>query len=935
MEELAASLLATLPDPSDRAQLLIVLGIDDFDVFYDNDATQARIVTLFRGVGIPRVQVVHLRSHFRGKLCMIWDVLATAAVDAGCAFVLLIGDDVCFLTPGWKEEIEGQFAAVARRTGLPYGAACVAFRDVAYPCFPTFPVMHRIHWHVFGCLFPKLFINQHGDPFLFELYRRIGSAEFTHVASLDNTIGGFGDARYEKQQCNWMYDTLTRAVAKLRNKLKIKVSGEGRGRASRPPPEVLCLNVVVPSYRCDPSMLKTITQLRASSVLVSVQILVVVDNPSLAAARKDELSQLTDYSFNHLVRVQVNATNIGASASRNTGIASSCGDYVVLLDDDVVPDPTLLDAYVGAIQRHPSAKILVGLSKLPPPVTFAQKMIIASQMSFFYDVAHRMAHPPWGVTANLCVQGRTHPRLVWFSDTYPRTGGGEDVDYCFRVKDLVPQPDRTEAIVSVPEARVVHPFWTSILSQVVGWALGDVLCLSALPNRTFFAGPNWIEFLFFLFVYLRLFSPTLWLISYGYVCVAVVVLDAVMTACANYPKTPQKDPPWLRTLIALASSLPIMAQDVARLYSKLLRLKLTQLCMQMDWMDGRGHVEAVRFSLLVKNVVFLAMAAALLSDRPPLLALAVTLVLLLLPWWNASIYFVEREMLELVSRLPPLPFDLSPQPQRAPFVVLTFQRTGSNLLCGKLHNHPEIVMHNEVFNNAKIWTYHTVVRNPTAATASPASTATGEGPWPLVEEKYNVFTRDADPLQFLADLFCHAPTTKRSAATRAVGFKLFPDHWTRHNQSALQQLLADPRVKKILLRRENPWATYVSKLRSDKSGHYITRPLDQVPVEVDLPSFESFVEYYDACYAHYESLCQGQEVHRVSYEQLQDPATADATMRDVLRFLDVSPDVVPKALDMTVKQSTRPLSEGVVNYEQVVAAFRHHPKMQHVWPKTK
>jgi hypothetical protein len=50
-------------------------------------------------------------------------------------------------------------------------------------------------------------------------------------------------------------------------------------------------------------------------------------------------------------------------------MASSFGNYVVLLDDDVISDPSILDAYLGSILRHPKAKLFVGLTRLPPPVT--------------------------------------------------------------------------------------------------------------------------------------------------------------------------------------------------------------------------------------------------------------------------------------------------------------------------------------------------------------------------------------------------------------------------------------------------------------------------------------------------------------------------------------------------------------------------------------
>lgn len=43
---------------------------------------------------------------------------------------------------------------------------------------------------------------------------------------------------------------------------------------------------------------------------------------------------------------------------------------------------------------------------------------------------------------------------------------------------------------------------------------------------------------------------------------------------------------------------------------------------------------------------------------------------------------------------------LKPSPQTR-FAVLSWKRTGSNMLCGILFNHPEIVMHNELFNPSK------------------------------------------------------------------------------------------------------------------------------------------------------------------------------------------------------------------------------------------
>jgi cellulose synthase/poly-beta-1,6-N-acetylglucosamine synthase-like glycosyltransferase len=43
--------------------------------------------------------------------------------------------------------------------------------------------------------------------------------------------------------------------------------------------------------------------------------------------------------------MQCNAKNLGASGSRNLGLDESAAEYVLFLDDDVVPDPDLLAQY--------------------------------------------------------------------------------------------------------------------------------------------------------------------------------------------------------------------------------------------------------------------------------------------------------------------------------------------------------------------------------------------------------------------------------------------------------------------------------------------------------------------------------------------------------------------------------------------------------------
>lgn len=95
----------------------------------------------------------------------------------------------------------------------------------------------------------------------------------------------------------------------------------------------------------------------------------------------------------------------------------------------------------------------------------------------------------------------------------------------------------------------------------------------------------------------------------------------------------------------------------------------------------------------------------------------------------------------------------------------------------------QILMHNEMFNGIKCFSYLDIDRDPA---------------W-----GWDIFSRDRDPQGFVADLMRYRPppgstdARLKSAEPRAVGFKLFPEHWTPSAHSTLQRLVADPNVKKV------------------------------------------------------------------------------------------------------------------------------------------
>ena len=585
-----------------RDDLLLVFGVDDDDEVY-------RDGTLIRSVfdGFEVVLQVLKRDSFQGKICKIWNELAKVAYTEHRAdFTLLLGDDVILKTPGWQDAIENIFEEISRERSLPFGAACVAFYDEAFRGFPTFPVLHRWHFEAHGHLLPHQFENQGGDPFLFELYKHFGASRFALDQRLHNTIGGKqDDTRYTKQRLRFESDILTRALGHTNEALDRAMGCKVK--------QLISMDVVVPTYRCDIAALRRITQLRASYP-VAVSFWIILDNPTHPKAAEVEAMQTV--AQNYQINVRSLGMNCGASAARNFGLGHSLADWVVLLDDDVTPEPQLLDAYLGAAQRWPKAGVLVGSTHLPPPTNWLTHAIVASDIPGAYTIAERRAEPPWGVTANLCVRGRD--RRLRFDLRYPKTGGGEDLDFCAQARHCRPHG----CIMAVPGARADHPWWNGggprAILHVLAWADGEVMCAGVpwMREHVFWTVPNGVEIVILLLL-LGLVALALGMVTVlSLVTVPIPILTFEMLCHASYIgprriKPPVSDSAWRSVALRLTAAALIMLQDGARFFAVVKSCHISWFFWRVDWHFGqishfadqkrRGH--AVRAMLYVIGVI--------------------------------------------------------------------------------------------------------------------------------------------------------------------------------------------------------------------------------------------------------------------------------------------------------------------------------------------
>ena len=111
------------------------------------------------------------------------------------------------------------------------------------------------------------------------------------------------------------------------------------------------------------------------------------------------------------------------------GYNYTTADWVLFLDDDVIPEPAILDAYAGAIKQYPEGKVFVGLTNLQFMDTNA---LYVSWLFLWYCKANGetivgcicKSHGSWRSIKPY------HPVQADFS----KTGGGEDINFVYQYK---------------------------------------------------------------------------------------------------------------------------------------------------------------------------------------------------------------------------------------------------------------------------------------------------------------------------------------------------------------------------------------------------------------------------------------------------------------------------------------------------------------------
>lgn len=199
----------------------------------------------------------------------------------------------------------------------------------------------------------------------------------------------------------------------------------------------MLLSVIIPTYNRREALNVCLSLLTPEVQKLSSDLYeIIVTDDALADDPSDSLSPEYSWVLHH------RGPQKGPAANRNRGAKAAQGEWLIFLDDDCLPQPTFLSAYIEAIHKNPDYRIFEGRTLTDRP------QLRMDEEAPYND------HGGYLWSCNFLIQKKLFLDLGGFCELYPYACM-EDVDFREQLKA------RNLKFLFVPEATVIHP-WRSI-----------------------------------------------------------------------------------------------------------------------------------------------------------------------------------------------------------------------------------------------------------------------------------------------------------------------------------------------------------------------------------------------------------------------------------------------------------------------------------------
>lgn len=281
------------------------------------------------------------------------------------------------------------------------------------------------------------------------------------------------------------------------------------------------LDVIIPSYRFDQNdqQIAAIVSLEQPDNW-NIQFYLIADHPT--AAIPATIQQLIQEGHLHFYR---NESNKGLSYTRNRGIELSAGEWILFLDDDIVPAADLLFQFTKAILEEPSATAFGGVVRLPAPLNYFTQALTDAGYTHFFQLAALEKELAWPVGACMLYR-RDKIGKIRFSENFGKDGG-EEVDFAIQVKN-----EYGGRIIAVPAAIIEHPWWhegRADFSRPFRYSRGNYWLISRHPSFAQWRFSNTTEMIFLLLLLTPLsFIAGVSIINWLGIMACLIVADVIL-----------------------------------------------------------------------------------------------------------------------------------------------------------------------------------------------------------------------------------------------------------------------------------------------------------------------------------------------------------------------------------------------------------------------
>lgn len=343
------------------------------------------------------------------------------------------------------------------------------------------------------------------------------------------------------------------------------------------------IDVIIPSFRMNEHLLMPILDLACPDGF-QIRYILICDNPDVKVPAA--IQGLADKGA---IKLLVNELNSGPSFTRNRGIEESDGQWILFLDDDIVPSPDLLNAYADAIHAHPQSLGFVGVTEFPKPFNDVTSALELNGAVGFFRMSKSKKEQAWAPTANLMLNRSLLGDRRFRTEL---TIGGEDVELLTRNSQ-----GNGKQYLSLPDAVVSHPWWDEGRSQVkrmfrYGYGNATILQLPHIRKYSCLDFPNTIETLFLLllltpFILIAGIPFVTVLMLFGIILLAELVTNAIRSLTVSHKLSPPLI--WQMTLHK-------NAQEVGFFWSLLRRGRLLSMCRMIDFGFKKPHPSPFRLN---------------------------------------------------------------------------------------------------------------------------------------------------------------------------------------------------------------------------------------------------------------------------------------------------------------------------------------------------